>query len=222
MSENTNTETMEQTSTQPQVEAQTQDWQNDKKQKDVKEKEAKTKPNKVAFLENLSIDNFFEICLTTKSINDEQLSQFVANNMPYKTLSEIMDGFLNISYTIEEDVLVNVFHKKLWYELVVDDTYIIPAILKGRFNETNPVEDKNFKRKDAANILTLPIVVIDIVDDTLVILMRTPEIPQGFSEKLAPLMKAHNLKKIQVKLTTKALFNYYKQNLTYIVINNVL
>lgn len=187
-----------------------------------KKKDAKKQPNKIAFLSDLTIDEFFELCLTTKSITDDELKKFIEGNYQYNNLLEIMDGFNEIDENIEKQVLINVFHKKLGYELLSDDKYTIPAIIKGRFDEKNPTEDAIFKRANAAAILTLPLVVIDIVDDTLVVLMRTPNIPKSFEEKLMPLLKAHKLKKIKIMLTTKSYFNYYKENLTYTVINNVL
>lgn len=52
--------------------------------------------------------------------------------------------------------------------------------------------------------------------------MKTPEVPKDFQEKITPFMKSKQVSKVQILLTTKELFDYYKENLTYNVINNIL
>lgn len=188
----------------------------------TEEKKQPKNTGKMAYVENIFLHDFVEAALLDKAIPEGALNEYLSTGSKPKNIIELVDALRTIEPYIEEDILVKVFHEKYGYELQVDTSHHIPAILKWMFNPQKPSEDKFFKRWDAENILSMDLVTIDISADTLTILMRTPEIPKSFREKIAPLMKSKWLKNIKVKLTTKDIFDYYKENLTYNVINSVL
>lgn len=208
-----NTENVEQTVTNT----------NSTNDKQKKEKPKKVDNRKMAHIETISIPEFIEVALLNKAITENDIEVFsnAYNKIP-NTLTELMDGFRNINPQIEQELLIKVFHQKYNYKLLTDDKHNIPVIVKSMFDEKNPVEDKFFKKKDALNILGMDLVIIDINWDTMSVLMKTPEVPKDFQEKITPFMKSKQVSKVQILLTTKELFDYYKENLTYNVINNIL
>lgn len=189
--------------------------------------EKKVQPKKVekklAYVENISLSEFIEMALLNKAVSEKDIERFMqAYNTIPNTLTELIDGFRNIDSRIEQELLIKVFHQKYWYKLLTDTSHNIPVIVKSMFNEQNPYEDKFFKRKDAITILAMDLVIIDINGDTMTVLMKVPEITKDFQEKISPFMKSKQVSKIQIVLTTKELFDFYKENLTYNVINNIL
>lgn len=180
------------------------------------QKNAPTKEINLANTNKIWLSSFFDNAIYTKSISNDDLNNLAETSvMQDKSILNILDILISFNPVVELKILKNIFRDIYGYKIELDSDTIIPIVIKELFSENLPTEWKFFKKENVATILSSTFIPFDINRDTLIVLSRTPELPLGFKDKIEPLLKEKRLKNVEVRLTTKELYEYYKHMLTY-------
>jgi len=174
-------------------------------------KEVKLKEDNIASIIQNSLGSIIEQWLSLKLLTDKDLAIISDNN--WKTILELMDY---LSQYPERELLFldKIFNDVFSYEIKKDTNQSIPVIIKELFLEWWNINAK-IENKVIEWILSSTFIPFDITWDTMILLSRTPEFHSNYKDILMPIMKSRKLKKISFLLTTKNIFDFYKNSLTY-------
>ena len=171
---------------------------------------------KLANINKINLSNFFENAIFTKAITNDELNYLSDNSVSQnRRILNIVDLVVDYNPTVEKDILKLVFEGVYWYKTQTTNDVIIPIVLKELFSNSDVIDIPWFKKEHRAALLNSTFIPFDINKDTLLVLTRTPELPSWFKDKIEPLLKAKRLKNVEVRITTRELYEYYKQMLTY-------
>lgn len=174
----------------------------------------KEQPKKVekepslANVKDFSINEFIDQAIFLKCLSNDDISKLAKVDPMPKTILDIMN---NIDRNTEYAIIKEVFNKTYWYDTILDGEFTIPIIIKELFiTDHNVVKWSKITNANILNVLSSTFIPFDIHGDTLSILMRTPELPKGFKEKIDPVLSCKWLKKVKIVITSTQLFDYYK------------
>jgi len=176
-------------------------------------KEKVEKEITLAWVKEMPLSEFIEQTIFLKSLSNDDITKISKLEILPTTIIDIMD---NIERNAEYAILKNLFNKTYGYEIMTTKDFDIPIIIKELFitdHSTN--KTSKITNSDIVNILSSNFIPFDIHGKTLSVLMRTPEFKKDLITKIMPFLSWKGLKKINIVLTSKELFEYYKEILTY-------
>lgn len=178
-----------------------------------------SKKEKIAFISQCSLSEIIEKWLSLKILNNDKDLFYLSKNNS-KTILELMD-YLSQDEKKELLFLDKVFNNIYQYEIKKDTENSIPVIIKELFVDWWNIN--NVDKEIIKDILSSTFIPLDIINwDTLVLLSRTPEFKDDYKDILKYIMKVKKTKNIKLLLTTKKIFDFYKNSLIYNEISDEL